>query len=156
RTMFNHAHSHREDRNHLALASRRSARIASNDTQAAMRRAAVATGGLAVALLSATAACAEEAAPVIDSGDTAWGLTASALVLMMTLPGLALFYGGLVRAKNVLNVLMQCFISGGVVGVLWILIGYSLAFGTGGSFIGDLSKLGLMGVTMESVTANFA
>src|SRR4029078_10982744 len=83
-------------------------------------------------------------------------LTASALVLMMTLPGLALFYGGLVRAKNVLNVLLQCFISAGVVGLLWIIVGYSLAFGTGNAFIGDLSKLGLAGVSLESVTANFA
>ena len=83
-------------------------------------------------------------------------LTASALVLMMTLPGLALFYGGLVRAKNILNVLMQCFISAGIVGVLWILVGYSLAFGTGNALIGDLSKVGLAGVTLDSVTANFA
>src|SRR5262245_17019558 len=84
-------------------------------------------------------AWAEEAPapPVVDTGDTAWILVSSALVLMMTLPGLALFYGGLVRAKNVLNVLMQCFISAGVVGLLWILAGYSLAFGTGGAFIGD-------------------
>ena len=108
------------------------------------------------ALLAHAPAWAEEAPPVIDTGDTAWVLTASALVLMMTLPGLALFYGGLVRAKNVLNVLMQCFISAGVVGVLWILVGYSLAFGTGNAFIGDLSKVGLAGVTMDSVTANFA
>jgi len=108
-------------------------------------------------LLSAAAARAEEAAaPTIDSGDTAWVLTASALVLMMTLPGLALFYGGLVRAKNVLNVLMQCVLSAGIVGVLWILVGYSLAFGTGNSVIGDFSKIGLSGVTLESVTANFA
>ena len=89
-------------------------------------------------------------------GDTAWVLTASALVLMMTLPGLALFYGGLVRAKNVLNVLMQCFLSAGIVGVLWILVGYSLAFGTGNAFIGDFSKVGLAGVTIDSVMANFA
>jgi len=108
-------------------------------------------------LLSIAIAHAEEAAaPVIDSGDTAWVLTASALVLMMTLPGLALFYGGLVRAKNVLNVLMQCVLSAGIVGVLWILVGYSLAFGTGNAWIGDFSKLGLSGVTLESVTANFA
>jgi Amt family ammonium transporter len=108
-------------------------------------------------LLSTAAAHAEEAAaPAIDSGDTAWVLTASALVLMMTLPGLALFYGGLVRAKNVLNVLMQCVLSAGIVGVLWILVGYSLAFGTGNSVIGDFSKIGLSGVTLESVTANFA
>ena len=104
----------------------------------------------------AAAAAAAAAPPAIDTGDTAWVLTASALVLMMTLPGLALFYGGLVRAKNVLNVLMQCFISAGVVGLLWIIVGYSLAFGTGNAFIGDLSKLGLNGVTLESVSANFA
>ena len=95
-------------------------------------------------------------ATVIDSGDTAWVLTASALVLMMTLPGLALFYGGLVRAKNILNVLMQCFLSAGIVGVLWILVGYSLAFGTGNAFIGDLSKVGLSGVSPESVWTNLA
>src|SRR6185436_13258957 len=101
-------------------------------------------------------AAAAAAPPAIDTGDTAWVLTASALVLMMTLPGLALFYGGLVRAKNVLNVLMQCFISAGVVGLLWIIVGYSLAFSTGNAFIGDLSKLGLNGVTLESVWANLA
>src|SRR5262249_13972560 len=108
-------------------------------------------------LLSTAAAYAEEPAPpAIDSGDTAWVLTASALVLMMTLPGLALFYGGLVRAKNVLNVLMQCMLSAGIVGVLWILVGYSLAFGTGNAYIGDFSKVGLAGVTLDSVVANFA
>src|SRR5262245_55912276 len=89
-------------------------------------------GALAVPLLSATAAFAQDAAPVVttDTGDTAWVLAASALVLMMTLPGLALFYGGLVRSRNVLNVFMQCFLAAGMVGVLWVLIGYSLAFGT--------------------------
>jgi Amt family ammonium transporter len=122
------------------------------------RRAALALAATAVAGGVSAAAWAQEAAapPAVDTGDTAWVLTASALVLMMTLPGLALFYGGLVRSKNVLNVLMQCFISAGVVGVLWILIGYSLAFGTGNAWIGDLSKVGLAGVTLESVTANFA
>ena len=121
----------------------------------ALRIRPVAAAGLV--LLSIAAAPAEEAAtPTIDSGDTAWVLTASALVLMMTLPGLALFYAGLVRAKNVLNVLMQCVLSAGIVGVLWILVGYSLAFGTGNSLIGDFSKIGLSGVTLESVTANFA
>ncbi|MGH7897300.1 MAG: ammonium transporter, partial [Candidatus Binatia bacterium] len=123
-----------------------------------MRPAAIATA-LSATLFAAARAWAEEAAvapPAIDTGDTAWVLTASALVLMMTLPGLALFYGGLVRSKNVLNVLMQCFLSAGVVGVLWILVGYSLAFGTGGAYVGDLSKMGLAGVTVESVTANFA
>ena len=118
-----------------------------------------AAGTAAAVGLSAAAWAQDEAAaapPVVDSGDTAWVLVASALVLMMTLPGLALFYGGLVRAKNVLNVLMQCFISAGIVGVIWILFGYSLAFGTGNAWIGDLSKVGLAGVTMDSVVANFA
>jgi Amt family ammonium transporter len=92
----------------------------------------------------------------IDSGDTAWVLTASALVLLMTLPGLALFYGGLVRAKNMLNVLVQCFAAAAIVGVLWVLVGYSLAFGEGNAFIGDFSKVGLAGITIDSVVANFA
>ncbi len=120
------------------------------------RPCAAALGAAALTMLTSVAALAEDAPPAIDSGDTAWVLTASALVLMMTLPGLALFYGGLVRAKNVLNVLMQCMLSAGIVGVLWILVGYSLAFGTGNAFIGDLSKVGLSGVTLDSVTANFA
>ncbi len=94
--------------------------------------------------------------PVVDSGDTAWVLTASALVLLMTLPGLALFYGGLVRAKNMLNVLVQCFAAAAIVGVLWVLVGYSLAFGDGNAFIGDFSKVGLIGITIDSVVANFA
>ena len=124
------------------------------------RRAAMALATTAVTCAIGAAAWAQDAAaeapPAIDTGDTAWVLVASALVLMMTLPGLALFYGGLVRAKNVLNVLMQCFLSAGIVGVLWILVGYSLAFGTGGAYVGDLSKAFLSGVTLDSVTANFA
>jgi len=127
-----------------------------HSTRIRPRRIAFATAALT--LLASTLAWAGEAAapPTIDTGDTAWVLTASALVLMMTLPGLALFYGGLVRSKNVLNVLMQCVLSAGIVGVLWILVGYSLAFGTGNSWIGDFSKFGLSGVTLDSVTANFA
>jgi Amt family ammonium transporter len=123
-----------------------------------VRRALFAIAAGLAPLGLAAAALAEEAAapPAIDTGDTAWVITASALVLMMTLPGLALFYGGLVRAKNILNVLVQCFFCAGVVGVLWILVGYSLAFGTGNAFIGDFSKVGLAGVTLDSVTANFA
>ena len=120
------------------------------------RRLATVAGAL-LPLLAASAALAEgEAAPpAIDTGDTAWVLASSALVLLMTLPGLALFYGGLVRAKNVLNVFMQCFLAAGVVGVLWILVGYSLAFGTGGAFFGDLSKIGLAGITVDSTVTNF-
>jgi Amt family ammonium transporter len=120
------------------------------------RRGFATTTAVAAALWS-SAVWAEDAAPAaIDSGDTAWVIAASALVLMMTLPGLALFYGGLVRSKNVLNVLMQCFISAGIVGVLWVVVGYSLAFGTGNAWIGDFSKVGFAGITLDSVTANFA
>ncbi|MGH8530715.1 MAG: ammonium transporter [Nevskiales bacterium] len=88
----------------------------------------------------------------ISSGDTAWLLTATALVLFMTLPGLALFYGGLVRTKNVLSVLMQCFVITCVVSVLWVLYGYSVAFGAGGPYWGGLSKAMLNGVAEGSVS----
>jgi Amt family ammonium transporter len=88
----------------------------------------------------------------ISTGDTAWVMTSTALVLMMTLPGLALFYGGLVRSKNVLSILMQCMISAGIMGVLWVLAGYSLAFAEGNALIGDLSKLGLRGIGPETLS----
>jgi Amt family ammonium transporter len=86
-----------------------------------------------------------------SGADTAWILTSTALVLMMTLPGLALFYGGLVRSKNILSILMQCLISAGLMGVLWIVVGYSLAFGEGNAYFGDLSKLGLAGITPDTL-----
>ena len=91
----------------------------------------------------------------VDTGDTAWILTSTALVLFMTLPGLALFYGGLVRAKNVLSVLMQCFVIACVVSILWVVYGYSLAFGDGGSmnaWIGGLDNAFLANVTRESLS----
>jgi Amt family ammonium transporter len=91
--------------------------------------------------------------PSLDTGNTAWMLTSSALVLLMTLPGLALFYGGLVRTRNVLSVLMQCLVSAGVVSVLWVLLGYTLAFsGDNGGIIGDLAKFGLSGITTSSLS----
>ena len=95
-----------------------------------------------------------EAAAVetVDSGDTAWMLTSSALVLMMTLPGLALFYGGLVRSKNILSVLMQCMISAGLIGVLWVVVGYSWAFGGDGNFVGNFENFLLAGITPDSVS----
>ncbi len=97
---------------------------------------------IAVALGTVSApAFAQEA--MTDSGDTAWMLTSSALVLMMTLPGLALFYAGLVRARNVLSVFMHCFAIAAIASILWAICGYSLAFGPGSSVIGDLSHLGL-------------
>ena len=87
-----------------------------------------------------------------SSGDTAWILTATALVLFMTLPGLALFYGGLVRSKNVLSVIMQCFTIAGVASILWLVAGYSLAFGEGNAWIGDLSKAMLAGVGRDTLS----
>lgn len=84
----------------------------------------------------------------ISSGDTAWMLVATALVLLMT-PALAFFYGGLVRAKNALNTMMMSFIALGISGVLWAVLGYSLAFGEGSAWIGDFSKVLLMGVGLE-------
>ena len=96
-------------------------------------------------------ALAEEA-PVLNSGDTAWMLTATALVLFMTIPGLSLFYAGMVRSKNVLSVLMQCFAITSLMTVLWVIYGYSMAFGGAGSFWGGLSKVFLKGVTVDSLS----
>jgi Amt family ammonium transporter len=117
---------------------------------------------------------AQEAAPVptLDAGNTAWMLTSTALVLFMTIPGLALFYSGMVRAKNVLSVLMQCFAITALVSILWVVYGYSIAFDTTGmeqgvvnfnSFVGGLTKAfmagltrdGLVGTIPESVFATF-
>ncbi|MEH6720653.1 MAG: ammonium transporter [Aurantimonas endophytica] len=107
---------------------------------------------------AATAAApAAEAAPIVDKGDVAWMMTATLLVLFMTMPGLALFYGGLVRAKNMLSVLMQCTVITGVVMIVWVLWGYSFAFGGGTSpYWGGLGKLFLAGVTMDSTSATFS
>jgi Amt family ammonium transporter len=110
-------------------------------------------GALPLAILAALPQSAHAEQEVISGADTAWILTCSALVLMMTLPGLALFYGGLVRVKNILSVLMQCMISAGLVGVLWVVVGYSLTFGgEENAFIGDLSMVMLSGITPDSVS----
>jgi Amt family ammonium transporter len=104
---------------------------------------------LAVIVFPAALARAEEAAK-IDTGDTAWMLTSAALVLMMTAPGLALFYGGLVRSKNVLNLLMQSFIMIALISIQWVLWGYSLAFGPDhGHVVGGLDWIGLRGVGLD-------
>jgi ammonium transporter, Amt family len=91
---------------------------------------------------------------MIDAGNTAWLITATALVLFMTLPGLALFYGGLVRAENLLSVLMQCFAIACLVSVAWLAGAYSLAFNGGGAWIGDLDKALLLGVPRDAAAAN--
>src|SRR5437868_5248101 len=108
---------------------------------------------LAVGMFAATAACAE---PTINKGDNAWMLTSTVLVLLMTIPGLALFYGGLVRSKNMLSVLMQLFYTVCIVIIIWALYGYSLAFTGGYDVIGGLSKAFLMGVTTDSKAATFS
>ncbi|MCA0050507.1 ammonium transporter [Mesorhizobium sp. B283B1A] len=120
-------------------------------------------GSLALAALGSVAAVAQEAAPaaaaaaptpVLDTGNTAWMLTSTALVLMMTIPGLALFYGGMVRKKNVLATIMQSFAITCLVTVLWFMFGYSLAFSDGGgmnSYIGGASKFFHHGITTSSL-----
>lgn len=104
----------------------------------------------AVAATSLSQLAAADTAPVVlNNANTAWMLTASALVLFMTLPGLALFYAGLVRVKNVLSVLMQCFAIAAVASLLWFAVGYSLAFGVGNEYIGDFSKVFLADIAKD-------
>ncbi|MBF7142314.1 MULTISPECIES: ammonium transporter [Pseudomonas] len=119
-------------------------------------------GALLSLIMPGLALADEAAAPVLNSGDTAWMLTSTALVLFMTVPGLALFYGGMVRSKNVLSVMMQCFAITGLVTVLWFIYGYSMAFDTTGmeqgvtnvnSFVGGMGKAFLAGITPASVTS---
>jgi Amt family ammonium transporter len=108
--------------------------------------------GGALTLLTTSA----DAAATINKGDTAWMLVATALVILMTIPGLALFYGGLVRSKNVLSVLMQVFTCFCMIAVLWMIFGYSLAFSNGNAFIGGFSKMFLAGVDINSMGATFS
>jgi len=110
-----------------------------------MRMLARSALGALPALLAAGSAFAQDG-PKIDTGDTAWMLTSTALVLMMTVPGVALFYAGMVRKKNVLATMMQSFFVCALVGVVWMVIGYSLAFGEGNAYVGDLSRLLMTGM----------
>jgi len=106
---------------------------------------------LALATLSFPSLANEDA---LNGANTAWILTSTALVLLMTLPGLALFYGGLVRRKNILSILMQCFAIAGVSSILWFVLGYSLAFGEGNAWVGDFSKVMMMGITKETLAGD--
>ena len=121
------------------------------------RLMALGAGLTLAALLPATQAFA---AATVNKGDTAWMVMATALVVLMTVPGLALFYGGLVRSKNVLSVLMQVTICFCLISVLWVIYGYSLAFTNGSGatagFIGGFSKLFMSGVTISSMAATFS
>ena len=137
-----------------------------------MLKRLVMTGWLALAALLASPSWAEElvaasvdvvqaAAPVvaavtINKGDNTWMLLSAALVILMSIPGLALFYGGLVRSKNMLSVLMQVFTLFSLICVLWVIYGYSLAFTEGNSLYGSFSKVLLKGVTPDSIAATFS
>jgi ammonium transporter, Amt family len=99
---------------------------------------------------------AEAAKPKVDKGDTTWMMVATALVILMTIPGLALFYGGMVRAKNSLSVLMQVFVTFCLIAVVWVTYGYSITFSGGSAFFGGFSKLFLSGVTGDSLAATFS
>ncbi|HET7131507.1 MAG TPA: ammonia channel protein, partial [Gammaproteobacteria bacterium] len=111
---------------------------------------------MAVPLLAALPAiAAADEAPTLDSGNTAWMLTSTALVLFMTIPGLSLFYAGMVRAKNALSVMMQCFTITCLITVLWTVYGYTLAFGPDiGTFIGGFDKAMLGGVAADSLSGS--
>lgn len=137
---------------------------AAQDTAASAPAAATATATPAAAAAPATTTAAvaadaasapAAAAPVANKGDTAWLLVCTVLVIMMSIPGLALFYGGLVRSKNMLSVLMQVFVTFSMICVLWVVYGYSLAFTEGNSFIGGLDRLFLKGV-FDPATGSFA
>ncbi|HZV55945.1 MAG TPA: ammonium transporter [Rhodocyclaceae bacterium] len=110
----------------------------------------------APAAAAAAQTAAPAATPVPNKGDTAWMIVATAFVILMSIPGLALFYGGLVRTKNMLSVLMQVFVIFSLISVLWAVYGYSLAFNEGNAFFGNLDKLFLKGITPDSVAATFS
>ena len=114
----------------------------------------------AAAVATAAAPAAAEAAAAVTAvaskADNAWIMVCAALVILMSIPGLALFYGGLVRSKNMLSVLMQVFVTFSLITVLWVVYGYSLAFTEGGGFLGTLDKLFLKGITVDSLGATFS
>src|SRR6201986_4302826 len=122
------------------------------------RRLAVGLAAVVPSVLLAMPAMADDAPPQLDSGDTAWMLASTDLVLMMTVTGLALFYGGMVRKKNILATLMQCFAITCIVTIVWTVAGYSLAFtpGTGSAagYVGDLSRFMLHGIADHITKGN--
>ena len=113
-----------------------------------------APAAIAVAAPAVPAIAAPVAVP--NKGDNAWVMVSAALVILMSIPGLALFYGGLVRSKNMLSVLMQVFVTFSLISVLWVVYGYSLAFTEGGGFLGAFDKLFLKGMTVDSIAATFS
>jgi Amt family ammonium transporter len=127
------------------------------EEKAADTKPAATAVAAAPAAAAAEAPAAPAAAPVLvaNKGDNAWVMVSAALVILMSIPGLALFYGGLVRSKNMLSVLMQVFVTFALISLLWVVYGYSVAFTEGGNFFGTLDKLFLKGVTVDSVVATF-
>ena len=130
--------------------------FASGVTMAEDAPATPAATTAAAAAEAPAAAPAAAPAPVPNKGDTAWMTVATILVILMTIPGLALFYGGLVRSKNMLSVLMQVFVVSSLIYVLWVLYGYSVAFTSSNPFFGTFDKIMLKGVTVESLAATFS
>ncbi|MDO9151883.1 MAG: ammonium transporter [Methylotenera sp.] len=131
--------------------------VVTTDVVATEEAAPVATEAAPVAEVAAELAVAEEAPETLDAGNTAWMVMATILVLLMIIPGLALFYGGLVRTKNMLSVLMQVFVITAMVSVIWAVYGYSFAFTDGGSlngYIGGGSKIFLAGITPDSLSGS--
>ncbi|HJV87310.1 MAG TPA: ammonium transporter [Noviherbaspirillum sp.] len=142
-----------------APAAGESAPAASAPAPAVAQAAPAAAPAAASAAASAAAAAAVPAAapaPVPNKGDTAWMMVATVLVILMTIPGLALFYGGLVRSKNMLSILMQVFVIFALIIVLWCIYGYSLAFTEGNSFIGSFDRMFLKGMTPDTITGTFS
>jgi Amt family ammonium transporter len=129
---------------------------AATPAAAAPAAAAPAAPAAATAAAPAAAAAASAPAPVPNKGDTAWMTVSTLLVLMMTVPGLALFYGGLVRSKNMLSVLIQVFVVTCLIYILWAIYGYSVAFTANNPFMGGFSKIFLSGITPDSTAATFS
>ena len=130
-----------------------SAPTAETTTVAATTTPAPVTGTVeAPSTASTEAAPAPAATPKMDSGDTAWILISTALVLLMTIPGLALFYGGMVRKKNVLSTMAHRFVAAAIVSLVWVVIGYTLAFSPGNAFVGGLDKIMLSGITTTALS----
>ncbi len=133
-----------------------SAGALADDPPAAPAAAAATAAPADAAAAPAEAAPAAAPAPTLSKADNAWLLVATAFVILMSIPGLALFYGGLVRSKNMLSVLMQVFMVFSVISVLWVVYGYSFAFTEGNAFIGSAAKLFLAGITPDSLGATFS
>ena len=142
----------------VSLAEDAPAKPAAEAAAPAAEKTEAAAPAAAPAPTAAAQAEAPAAAPALvpNKGDTAWMTIATVLVILMTIPGLALFYGGLVRSKNMLSVLMQVFVVSSLIYVLWVLYGYTLAFTAGNPFIGSFDKLFFKGITVDSLAATFS